>query len=66
MPSYRSCDSRRRPYAARVQLEGVVYWLGYFQRRSEAEQVETEWKQALFNITMEAEHDWRVKHGYPA
>jgi hypothetical protein len=57
MPSRRYDGAK--PWAARVQLGGVVHWLGYYARRSEAEAAQQMFKQELTQITMEAHNMWK-------
>lgn len=59
MPSYRKDQPNR--YVARVQLENKVYWLGSYMTRTQAVEVEDEFKRELRQCQGEAYRMWR-KH----
>lgn len=51
-PEYR----RTKPWKARVKIDGIEYYLGYFHTREEAENREDE-----FRLAMYGRDSWKVK-----
>lgn len=67
MPSKRTTRgpiSQQYPWVARVQLEGITYWLGRHATRMDAEIVEEEFKLDLVIITREAHRMWRESFNF--
>lgn len=68
MPSKRRYDSnrtnpRRRPWEAKVQLQGCNHFLGSFLTRMEAYEAEERFKRDLRWITWEAHRLYRKRYG---
>lgn len=62
MPSFnKSAANREKPWLARVQLEGKVYYLDYHRTKNAVLIQEDTFKNDLYRTTAEAQFLWRQR-----